>query len=89
MKKKISLFHMFPITSLNLFSQHTVRHFYDHKGEERLSDSGYYFIEWDRHAKKTIHSVAMPETPVHFSEMCNDEILCGLPMISSRSLLHG
>jgi hypothetical protein len=46
-------------------------------------------MQWDRHAMKTIHSVAMPETPLHFTEMCNDELFCGLPLISSRSLLLG
>lgn len=46
-------------------------------------------MQWDRHAKKTIEGISMPEAPVHFSEMCKDEIFCGLPIFSTRSLLMG
>lgn len=55
----------------------------------RYSDAGFYFMQWDRHAKKTIEGISIPEVPVHFTEMCGDEVLCGLPLISSRSLLMG
>lgn len=46
-------------------------------------------MEWDRNAKKTIEGIAIPDVPKQFTEICNDEILCGLPLISSRSLLLG
>lgn len=46
-------------------------------------------MEWDRHSRKTIESVSIPDLPVPISKMCGNEILCGLPLISSRTLLLG
>lgn len=72
-----------------IFEQHTVRNFFDENGILRHSDAGFYFTEYDRHAKKTIEGISMPDSPLHFSEICKDEVYCGLPLMSSRSLLLG
>lgn len=69
--------------------QHTTRNFFDEQGNLRHSDAGFFFMQWDRHAKKTIEGIAIPELPIHFAEMCNEEVLCGLPLMSSRQLLLG
>lgn len=75
--------------SFNILFQHTTRNFFDENGALRHSDGGFFFMEWDRNAKKTIEGIAIPDVPKQFTEICNDEILCGLPLISSRSLLLG
>lgn len=69
--------------------QHTARTFFDEHGGVRYSDAGVLFAQWDRHGQKTIEGITMPDLPMPLKEMCNDEILCGLPLISSRQLLLG
>lgn len=70
---------------------HTTRNFYDIDRNLRHSDNGFLFLEWDRNAWKTIEGVTMnsPGTLQTLPEMCNDEVLCGLPCIQSRMLVLG
>jgi hypothetical protein len=69
---------------------HTIRTFYDIDGNVRKTDSGYMFLGWDRNALKTIEGVVMAEgIPVPYAEMCDNEVLCGLPIIVSRMFMLG
>lgn len=74
---------------MKLNKQHTARTFFDENGGVRHSDAGYYFVEWDRHAKKTIEGITIPDISFHFSEVCKGEVFCGMPLLSSRSLMLG
>ncbi|XP_055371692.1 endoplasmic reticulum metallopeptidase 1-like [Condylostylus longicornis] len=73
------------------FIAHTVRTLYDSEGNVRYTDSGFWFREADRNAKKTIESLAMPETPIPQDQniLCENEVFCGLPFYSSRQLHTG
>ncbi|KAG5684776.1 hypothetical protein PVAND_013989 [Polypedilum vanderplanki] len=68
---------------------HTARTFYDINGNVRHSDGGLLFIEWDRNSLKTIQGVTMPIEPQTLAEMCNNEPLCGLPIVQSRMIMLG
>lgn len=86
---RLKTFLRFTSTLSILQKQHTARNFFDEFGGVKHSDGGFYFMEWDRHSRKTIESITIPDMPVHISEMCNDEVLCGLPLTSIRLLMMG
>lgn len=69
--------------------QHTTRTLYDKEGNVRYTDAGFWFLETDRNARKTIESLTMPDIPIPHGEniLCKNEIFCGLPYFSTR-LLH-
>lgn len=68
------------------FLQHTTRNFYNEHGDLRYADSGFYFVEWDRHSKKTIEKMCKPSRPLHYSEVCGDEAFCGLPLLNTQAI---
>lgn len=68
---------------------HTSRIFYNFDGEVRRSDSGFMFIKWDRHSKKTIEGMVIPDVPNQIQDVCGSELFCGMPLASSRLLAHG
>lgn len=70
---------------------HTVRTLYDKEGNIRYTDSGFWFLEMDRNARKTIESLTMPEEPIPQDEniLCKSEVICGLPVLSARQLMQG
>ncbi|XP_046804765.1 endoplasmic reticulum metallopeptidase 1-like [Lucilia cuprina] len=70
---------------------HSIRTLYDKQGDLRYTDSGFWFQEMDRNARKTIESLTMPEEPIPQDEniLCKSEVFCGLPLLSARQLLPG
>lgn len=64
---------------------------YDKEGNIRYTDSGFWFLEMDRNARKTIESLTMPEEPIPQDEniLCKSEVFCGLPLLSVRQLIPG
>lgn len=70
---------------------HTVRTLYDKEGNIRYTDAGFWMLEFDRNAKKTIESLTMPEEPIpqESNILCKNEVFCGLPVLSIRQLMVG
>lgn len=68
---------------------HTTRTFYNFNGEIRQSDGGFMFVKWDRHSKKTIEGMVIPDAPKQIQDVCGNELFCGMPLTSSRLLAHG
>lgn len=66
-----------------------MRTLFDKEGKIRYTDSGYWMFEFDRNALKTIESLAMPEKPIPQDKniLCKSEVLCGLPLYTSRQLM--
>jgi hypothetical protein len=60
---------------------HITRKFHDINGNVRHSDSGFWLLDWDRNAKKTIEGITMPEIPILQAEikLGDQEVLKGLP----------
>jgi hypothetical protein len=48
---------------------HAIRTFHDIDGKVRHSDSGFWLLDWDRNAKKTIEGITMPELPMPQAEV--------------------
>ncbi|CAO1401575.1 unnamed protein product [Diamesa serratosioi] len=68
---------------------HTMRLFYNLDGELRRADGGFMFVKWDRHSKKTIEGMVIPDIPNQIQDICESELFCGMPLTSSRLLAHG
>lgn len=60
---------------------HVARTFHDINGNVRYSDSGFWLLDWDRNAKKTIEGITMPELPIPQAEIKfgKEEVFNGLP----------
>lgn len=72
------------------FATHTLRTFYNEKGEIRHSDSGFFFRVNDRNTYRTLKNVLQEDLIDQLDpKFCRNEVYCGLPLYSIRQMEGG